>query len=260
MRTGFIFLLLATCSAASEWPDRVLELPTQVPSYTICRVTDGIVIDGKENEADWRAAAPIQLIFPWNDVKTESVQQTVARMLWDDARLYIIYVCDDPYIGAEIVEHDGPTYREDAVEVFATPNPHDVNQYFGYEMNARGTLLDYVTFWRDGKRQSGGRSWQSEGVKIATTINGTLNDDSDIDAGWVLEIAIPFDNFRHQGGRIPPQDGDMWRLNLNRCAGKTRGQYSVWSDTGAPKPSFHHPEYFGKVFFLDSPVQGESNE
>ena len=247
-------LLVATWAAALDLPKRVQLPPAEVPEYMIKRVEQGIAVDGRGDETDWHNAAPIHLIFPWNDVEREAVQHTVAKMLWDDETLYNIYLCDDPYINAEIVDHDGATFNEDAVEVFATPNPDDVSKYYGYEMNALGTLLDYITFWRGGTRMSGGRGWQSEGVQLATTIDGTLNDNADLDAGWILEIAIPHDNFRHLGGRIPPRDGDMWRLNLNRCAGKTKGQYSVWSDTHAPRASFHHALYFGKVFFSDRPV------
>jgi len=262
-RTGFVFvcccLLVATWAAALDLPKRVQPAPAEVPTYTVQRVAQGLVVDGKADEADWQQAAPMHLIFPWNDVERDAVQHTVAKMLWDANNLYIVFLCDDPYINAELVAHDSPTYNEDAVEIFATPNSDDVSKYYGYEMNVRGTLLDYITFWRDGTRMSGGRGWQSEGVQIATTIDGTLNDDSDIDKGWIFEMAIPHDNFRHLGGRIPPQDGDMWRLNLNRCAGKTQGQYSVWSDTHAPQASFHHSDYFGKVYFSDVSV-GSKNK
>lgn len=85
-------------------------------------------------------------------------------------------------------------------------------------------------------------------MQIATTFNGTLNDHSDTDKGWILEIAIPFDNYRHLGGNIPPADGDLWRLNLNRTRGD-KGQFGMWSDSHASKPSFHHSAYFGKAYF-----------
>ena len=240
--------------ADDELPGRVLPAPSELPSYTIERVSSGITIDGRADEEDWQAAAPIELIVPWLHDAAEPVQETEARMLWSPADLFIVYKCADPYIGAEIVDHDGATYLEDTVEIFATPNPDDVYNYYGYEMNVLGTLLDYVTFWRDGQRLSGGSGWQSEGVRIATTIDGTLNDHSDEDSGWVLEIAIPFDNFRHLGGRIPPRDGDRWRLNLNRCAGRTAGQYAMWSDSGTPKPQFHVPERFGVAVFSERAV------
>ena len=85
-------------------------------------------------------------------------------------------------------------------------------------------------------------------MQLATTYDGTLNDHSDIDAGWILEIAIPFENFRHLGGRIPPREGDLWRLNLNRTKGD-RGRFSQWSDTRAENAAFHHSAYFGKAYF-----------
>ncbi|MCY3738668.1 MAG: carbohydrate-binding family 9-like protein [Gemmatimonadaceae bacterium] len=237
--------------AGDNLPGRVLPAPSELPSYTIERVSSGITVDGRADEPDWKAAAVIELIVPWLHDEAEPVQATEARMLWSPEDLFIVYKCADPFIGAEIVEHDGATYLEDTVEIFATPNADDVYNYYGYEMNVLGTLLDYVTFWRDGERLSGGSGWQSEGVRIATTIDGTLNDHSDKDSGWILEIAIPFDNFRHLGGRIPPRDGDRWRLNLNRCAGRTAGQYAMWSDSGTPKPQFHVPERFGVAVFSE---------
>ena len=235
--------------AGDDLPGRVLPAPSELPSYTIERVSSGITVDGRADEEDWKAAAPIELIVPWLHDAAEPVQETEVRMLWSATDLFIVYKCADPYIGAEIRDHDGATYLEDTVEIFATPNPDHVFNYYGYEMNVLETLLDYVTFWRDGQRLTGGAGWQSEGVRIATTIDGTLNDHSDRDTGWVLEIAIPFDNFRHLGGRIPPRDGDRWRLNLNRCAGRKAGQYAMWSDSGTPKPQFHVPERFGIAVF-----------
>lgn len=121
-------------------------------------------------------------------------------------------------------------------------------------MNIRGTLLDYIAF-------GGGKAWtanlhprwQSEGVKIATTYEGTLNDHTDVDRGWILEIAIPLENFRHLDGRIPPHGGDRWRGALNRTAG-FKGQFGLWSDTHTPKPSFHHAAYFGNLDFSSHQV------
>ena len=240
--------------AGDELPGRVLPAPSELPSYTIERVSSGITVDGRADEEDWQAAAPIELIVPWLHDAAEPVQETEVRMLWSATDLFIVYKCADPYIGAEIRDHDGATYLEDTVEIFATPNPDHVFNYYGYEMNVLETLLDYITFWRDGQRLTGGAGWQSEGVRIATTIDGTLNDHSDRDTGWVLEIAIPFDNFRHLGGRSPPRDGDRWRLNLNRCAGRTAGQYAMWSDSGTPKPQFHVPERFGIAVFSGRPA------
>lgn len=248
-----LVLMLATGAGSDEWK-RVQEPPAELPEYTIKRVNQGIEIDGVVDEADWERTAPIYFAFPWSDLRKDGRQGTVARMLWDSENLYISYVCDDPYLDAQVTEHDGPVYKEDAVEVFAAPG-EDIRSYFGYEMNINAALLDYMAFgggeeWTEKIRPA----WQSEGVRIATTHDGTLNDHADTDQGWSLEVAIPFANFRHLGGRVPPQPGEMWRLNLNRTAGH-QGKYSLWSDTHVAKPAFHHAVYFGKVYFSSELVQ-----
>ena len=218
------------------------------------RTDQGIDIDGRIDDADWQQAPSLELIMPWSDTEQDGAQSTVVRLLWDDENLYIVYECVDPYLDAKVLDHDGPVYREDAVEIFATANAAQVGSYFGYEMNINGTLLDYIAF-------GGGKEWtpnihfpwQSEGVQIATTYQGTLNDHTDTDEGWILEIAIPHDNFRHLGGRIPPADGDIWRAGFNRTAGY-QGQHALWSDTRTPNASFHHASYFGKLIFSTTTV------
>lgn len=249
MRTLALTVAVILAGAGSAFPQRSQDPPVEVPSCTILQARGPIVVDGRADEADWQTAPAIDFVFPWDDVTKVSPQSTVARMLWDQDNLYLLYECVDPYLDAKVAQHDGPVWEEDAVELFATPNPESLNAYFGYEMNARGTFLDYLAHDAGGKRTDKSCfDWQSEGVQIKTTLDGTLNDHSDRDRGWVLEAAIPFENFRHLGGQIPPRDGDLWRLNLNRTKGY-QGQFSMWSDSHAEQASFHHAAYFGKAIF-----------
>ncbi len=250
-------LLGTSLYAAEEDPlqnMRVLPAPESIPTYTILRASGPIQIDGRLTEDDWLQASVIDFVQPWSDAQKEGSQGTRVRLLWDDSNLYIIYQCQDPFLDAQVDEHDGPVYKEDAVEIFATPNPDNISAYYGYEMNINGTLLDYIAFgggseWTENIHAH----WQSEGVEIATTYVGTLNEHSDQDESWILEIAIPLDNFRHLGGQIPPHDGDRWRAGLNRTAGH-RGQFGLWSDTHQPKPAFHHSIYFGELVFSGQSV------
>jgi hypothetical protein len=84
---------------------------------------------------------------------------------------------------------------------------------------------------------------------VAVEIDGSLNDESDQDRLWVTEIAIPFASFAEFAPNLPPQDGDVWRLNLYRTGGQVNLQYIAWSDPGTDRPSFHVPERFGVVRF-----------
>ncbi|MFN7333357.1 MAG: hypothetical protein ACK5ST_02010 [bacterium] len=47
----------------------------------------------------------------------------------------------------------------------------------------------------------------------AVYLDGTLNDPSDQDKGWTIEIAIPWTAFRKSPiNTYPPQQGDRWRV------------------------------------------------
>jgi hypothetical protein len=41
--------------------------------------------------------------------------------------------------------------------------------------------------------------------------------------------------------------GDVWRLNLNRCGGKTDNQFSQWARGTEKQPELHMPGDFGFV-------------
>ena len=254
-----LLIVIAACQsldAEEAVPEttRVQPAPSELPTYQVFHTDQGIRIDGRLDESDWQHAPPIEFSMPWNNLQRETAQSTIARLLWDAKNLYIIYECTDPYLDSKVTTHDGPVYQEDAVEIFATPNAADLSTYFGYEMNINGALLDYIAF-------GGGEewtpniqfSWQSEGVAIATTYDGILNEHSATDRSWILEIAIPHDNFRHLGGQIPPREGDIWRAALNRTAGY-QGQFGLWSDTGTPNASFHHAARFGILEFSEAIV------
>ncbi|MCH2662456.1 carbohydrate-binding family 9-like protein, partial [bacterium] len=101
------------------WP------PEQRAHYTAYRAAELIAIDGHLDEPSW-LAAPRSPRFRDMTHGGPAVHDTRAAVLWDDANLYIIYECVDPYLDSEVVAHAGPVYAEDAVEIFATPTPDDV--------------------------------------------------------------------------------------------------------------------------------------
>jgi|GEM_PF-86056 len=224
----------------------VLELKRKVPQQVINRPDSPIRVDGRLDEAAWRNAETFgDFSFPW--WTSGKQEQTAARMLWDDEFLYVAFQCDDAHVFAEQTEHDSRVYLDDCVELFTAPDSRRPNDYFNIEMNVKGAILD--RHHPDGPGAPEVPNWNSQGIQIATTVNGTLNDDSDTDRGWILEAAIPFANFEHVTGRAHPQDGDVWHLNLNRLGGQTNPQHSQWSPGETEKPAFHRPEFFGRVAF-----------
>jgi hypothetical protein len=241
-------LLLSLCGlTCSLFVTSILADDVEKPiRYTIQRTKSKITIDGKLNEADWKAAKSVgKFQFPWYDEGKK--EQTAAKLLWDVKYLYVSYRCEDVHIWGKHTQRDSKVYLDDCVEVFTAPNPNHPNNYFNFEINVRKAILDQ--HHPNGPGVKVKEEWNATGVKIAVTINGTLNDDSDTDKEWILEAAIPFANFAKVAKHAPPKNGDVWHLNLNRLGGKTNNQYSQWSPGKSPRPDYHTPNTFGRVIF-----------
>ena len=242
----------------------------EVPVYTAMKTGCVMSMDGILDEPAWQKAPSVgPFKFQW--YQSGEQEQTEAKILWDDERLYIAFKCDDKHISAEEYTHFGPVSRDDCCEAFIRPSPSGAEDldYLNYEINCLGTRLlgfhaksrDLNFYWMD-----------VSGIVIGRVIDGTCNNDEDIDQGWVLEFSIPFSHFKafdtlyknkkrtdppsetpeHIDGfkaTFPPKDGQVIYVGLHRCGGKTNLQYSQWSPSQTEKPQFHSPEDFGKVIF-----------
>ena len=216
----------------------------EVPEYTAKRAVGKIVVDGVLDEADWAAAEPSgDFVFPWWSAGEK--EQTKVKILWDDTYLYIAYSCRDAHIWAEYYNINDATYNDDCVELFWNPSPAEQEDYYMFEINCIGNL------------KSMKKSDRSTIMlpHIAQTIQGTVNDDSDTDSGWTMEIALRFDEYPELLGAASAKDGDLWRIGLNRCGGKTNPQYSQWAPSDYPTPNFHRPDDFGKLIFSAETVR-----
>jgi hypothetical protein len=241
---SLLFLFVFVASDPVLVAEETDPLGRQLKSYQVRYAESAIKIDGRLDEPAWKSAAEMDSFeFPWWEAGTQ--EQTQAKLTWDNEYLYVSFVCEDVYISAEHVERDSPVYYDDCVEVFTSPNPDQLEKYFNIEMNVIEASLDF--FHPEGP---GTKTDWDPAIQIATTVDGTLNDDSDLDRGWVLEVAIPFSAFKDVAKNTPPHIGDVWRLNLNRLGGKTNPQKSQWSPGDPDDPNFHAPQYFGRVTFI----------
>jgi len=229
-RITILILALSVIGAVS--------VAAEVPEYTVKRATEDIMLDGILDEENWAAAESVgAFVFPW---WTEGEkEQTEVKMLWNDEFLYLAYKCEDAHIFAGHYDTNAATYNDDCVELFWNPNPETQNTYYQFEVNCIGNSLSV-------KRDDRSTIMLPH---ISQHIDGTMNDDSDTDTGWVVEMAIRFSDYPELMTAAPPADGDMWRIGLNRCGGETNAQYSQWSPSQYDRPSFHRPDDFGKLFF-----------
>ncbi len=99
-------------------------------------------------------------------------------------------------------------------------------------------------------------------MKSAVSLDGTLNNPSDTDRGWSVELALPWKALGELARRpSPPGDGDQWRVNFSRVEWQLRASgdkaYAkvpgtkednwVWSPQGVI--DMHRPERWGYVQF-----------
>lgn len=223
-------------------------------TYDIYRAASPITIDGKLDEAAWQRAPSVgDFHFPW--FKDGTKEQTVAKILWDDENLYVSWYAHDKHISASVTQRHGPVSKDDCVEIFISPNPDKVKNYYTFEINAIGTMLNRArTDW-----WTGPPTWEPEGVRYKATWHGQpRKEESTDDNHWIVEAAIPLKNFARDAAHTPPHDGDRWRLNLQRLGGITNAQASTWSPLPEGVRSFHTPEGFGQVRFVNRPPQGSA--
>ena len=239
-----IGLLLALPALAQEYTE-IPGLPP-VPHYKVQRIKEKIIVDGNLSEKAWAKAIPITLMFPW-DSQTGKKQKTTVRLFFDAENLYVGYDCEDSDITAVFEKRDDSTFMEDCVEIFIKPSKSS-NDYFGLEMNAKGTLFDY--FYPFPKEIV--KSLDLEGVQLKTNILGTPNQRNDQDQGWSLEVAIPLKNFSKYAPHTPPTSGDTWQIQLNRWDGTEDSggrRLSMWCHSGLKNTHPHNPERFGFIEF-----------
>ena len=238
----------------------------QPKSYIVYRTSTPIIIDGIANEPAWKLAA-------WTDdfVDIEGTNKprpnlrTRVKMLWDNNYFYFYAELEEPNVWGNIKDRDAVIFQNNDFEIFLKPYteyPH----YCEFEINALNTVWDLLLM--NAYREDGPiiNNWNIEGLRTAVHVNGTINDPTDKDKGWSVEIAIPRYSlnelkFKSRKVEVP----EVWRINFSRVEWDYQiknGKYDrkkdnsrkllpehnwVWSPQGVI--DMHQPEFWGYVKF-----------
>lgn len=233
-------------------------------SYLCHKTTKSFEIDGRLDKSPWTEAAWTEdFVDIQGDSKPKPRFRTRAKMLWNDEYLFIGAELEEPHIWAYQTEHDSVIFQDNDFEVFIDPNG-DNQLYAEFEMNARNTTWDLLLIkpYRDGGPAVNG--WEMKGLRTAVHIDGSLNDPSDKDNGWSVEIAMPWKALGEIAGKpSPPHEGDQWRIDFSRVewhVDVVEGRYVkvpglpednwVWSPQGVI--DMHRPWTWGYVQFTSA--------
>ncbi len=274
---------VSTSPSASKDGAASIESPTvrveHQPLTYECRFTDQPPdFDGRLESGPWAEAA-WTADFADIEGSTRAVPRfrTRVKMLWDDRHLYVAAAMEEPDLWATYDRRDMIVFHEHDFEVFIDPDG-DEEEYYEIEINVLGTIFDlflHRAYRRGGPAEHG---WDVAGLRWAIHTDGTVNDPSDRDRGWVVELAIPFEDLRppttREDGspwtvppirehhrRAVPEIGDIWRINFSRVEWdldvvdggyrKVEGRPEHnWTWTPQWEINMHVPSRWGAVRFV----------
>ena len=263
----------------------------QIARYTCYRASEPIVVNGNLAKSVWQNA-PKSSRFVDMAAGTPGYYDTRMAALWDDDFLYLAFWVEEPFVEARHTERDAIIFQENDVEVFIDGG----DCYYELEINALGTPYEALFIWRDayardgrfdvpefdvlerraftfggdydrhptsfwdGTHPRGTRwaflDWDFPGLQVATHIDGTLNDHSDVDRGWTAEIALPWSGMAWLANErnLPPKHGDSWRMFFGRFqklnnAGQEVQPHPAWVMSPHGIYDTHKPECFPYVTF-----------
>ena len=214
-----------------------------LPTYTAARRQGPIHIDGVLDESDWKRAASTGP-FVQSLTGASTKYRTEAKLLYDDEFLYVAFTCEDEDVWSDFTHHDDKIYTQEAVELFVDADG-DGKTYNELEIAPTNATFDA---YFPARRQGMDLSWES-GMVSAVKVDGTLNNPSDLDKGWVAEAKIPLKSFASPP-HMPPLAGDKWRINLYRLdwhTGRRINEGSAFSPLF--QGDFHNLPRFGWLEF-----------
>ncbi|MFD2555923.1 carbohydrate-binding family 9-like protein [Sphingobacterium tabacisoli] len=270
LKPFYTFLFLFTTGSLHTYAQQNLSealLMQSLPkTYAVIKTKEAIVIDGLANEASWDLA-------PWSDkfvdiegdLKPAPRFDTKVKMLWDENYLYLYARLDEPHIWGTLTQHDAIIYHDNDFEVFLKPSDRQ-SLYYEIEINALNTIMDLMMAKA---YRIGGEAimhWDVKNLKSAVHIEGTLNNPTDVDSYWSIEMAIPFASLGTFGKAPTPRVNDFWQINFSRVQWQhviENGEYKrkkengkllaednwVWSPIGVI--NMHYPERWGYIQFVE---------
>jgi hypothetical protein len=262
-----------------------------VADYVARRIAEPIEIDGDITKPVWRNAAWSRRFVDMTS-GASGMYDTKAALLWSDSHLYFAFWAEEPMVEARLLERDSLIFLENDLEIFIDGG----DCYYELEVNAANTIYEVFFVWRDAYKKGGkfdlppfdlhdpktytfggnldrsgstfwrgthprGARWAFTGfdmpeLKTAVRVEGTLNDNSDIDKGWSLEVSIPWASLALLAGEraLPPAPGDIWRMFLGRfqklmSGGKEIEPHPAMCLTCHGVDDTHQPDKWSRISF-----------
>jgi hypothetical protein len=180
-----------------------------LPTYVVPRRTGEITLDGKLDDAAWqKSPSTPAFVNTMNGGPAKS--ETHAKLLYDDQFLYVAFDVQTADVWGTKTQKDEPIYGEQVVEIFIDADG-DQRTYNELEVSPHNVQFD-AAFEARRSDLAKAMAWDSH-MESAVQVQGTLDNPSDTDRGFTVEMKIPLANL-YAVPHLPPRPGDTWRFNL----------------------------------------------
>ncbi len=190
----------------------VCYLPASRP---VARLAESpVVIDGELDEPVWQHAVRAGLGLSKEDFAANplDIERGWIMLAYDDDNLYLAATLVDSDVVAE-GDRDQMSHwqKGDVLEWFL--KPADKTWYWELYATPHSRKSSY---WFPGRGRLGLPSCLDYkcGLKVASKVNGTLNQWEDRDEGWTTEMAIPWSDLSQRGEKVGP--GSKWLFLVGR--------------------------------------------
>ena len=182
--------------------------PIQVKSETV-------QVDGIISPNEWSVNSDIF-------IGSQSNTNLNAQLKFDENNLYVLCDVKDKYLWAD--SPDTAVTEDDGLEISIDPQ----------NMNCRGICnglyklkfnIENKVLYEKTNTSNVWTTWTPMGINFQTKINGTLNNNSDIDQGFTMEIAIPWSQI---GGK--PEANTGWGIHFKLHDDTNGGNAEVHED------------------------------
>lgn len=222
--------------------------------FKVAKTSEAIKIDGKMDDKAWGKTEARSLDHFYRVDTPNDQQKMVFRMLWDETHLYVFFQAEDKFITARETKRDGQPYFDDCAELFLIPVPDSLDTHIGFELNLYKAANDFVFFNDFTPGNSIAMKSFNPDYDVEVSIDGTVNNNSDIDKGWTMEMAIPLATFGGLETLSPVQKGNRWaflavRQDRNDAEGNRRSTSTLFPIYDIDK-NVHQPNRFGLMEFV----------
>jgi hypothetical protein len=212
-------------------------------SYNVKKVpSNSITVDGKLNDHGWcDAKTDTHFVFPWEPQR--KVPLTVFHAVHDGQRLYLSWraVDEEIVLAAESDTDEKGIIGEDRCEIYFTPEFNLSREYYSFEINLYGKVLDYAISYH----RNFNMDWKYAQIVAA----GAKTAD-----GYIVEASLPL-AFFEEYHLWDPIEHNMVKAGLFRSQFNLKSDGSIeehwlsWLDPKRTEIDFHMPGTFGCFYF-----------